>query len=831
MKTITPTLGELRQLFKKDVIAFPEVRIHWILYSSFGEDPEKSTISEKFNVSFDPSTKYHPVSADVCGISRIYHYLPDIKCESMSGKISVVLPGHRLLNLTTDEDNMVVSFMPHGINKLAGFPVDHPIVWGQAIFLDVIQKSKSLVDNMKKVLFLNPEDAEPSSRLRCATCQGILLLRDSASENPNSQPVQANHLICPDCLLSATQYYYELEKQIVEHERHQHVGEKADELLEMIDGGITLARNLQEDRLMHEFFMFRSFVLGKFDDPEYLQEASDLLELVKDFADMMDYGRLGRNAQQLASTLSKRAPAVQKPKPVVKAISSKPVVKPSIPPVKTPLASIPPTPSTPPIPSPPTPSPSSGLDFVMPDDIVLDEDSLALGEALQYEPELENNSDKGADASSNQLTFIPPEEIQSDEEALALGEALEFEPELENLLPSTPSPPTPSPPPSKIAPQIKNIPLAVPPIPAPPKRTPPPAPSEAENHPSSKFKLQTKERVVEANLRVKSLTDIAIETIPGAENKISAISPSKLQIPKIPKRNSSPTPSDIQTSDARIASQADTGMKTSSTKSPERVYFQDDGKDDDDFAIPSMPKRKPLELPKIERPTEKPQVRLVSPIPSLNLEVGILTPTEDEPPIPPELSDTIENDLPPVQTPILQPEPPVEMYETELEPMDEGGEFESMLFFGVPKDSSPPQPTPKGADLFQVFNVSKSTIKEKKPKKVRTKPTSKKTSKKPIVSFDDRDISPLPPSPEEITIPEIPPQKTRKPILPIVKPPVSTSPLSAPPVPARSASTRVEPTPPLRKGIRIHQKRVEFCPMCGKVAQKCTCGYMSTKSN
>ncbi|TFH30031.1 MAG: hypothetical protein E4G98_02820, partial [Promethearchaeota archaeon] len=341
MTTISPTLGELQQLFRKDVISFSEVRIYWILYSSFGEEPEKSTISDIFNVSIDSTTKYQSISADVCGISRIHHYLPDIKCKSTSGKISVVLPGHRLLNLTTDEDNTIISFMPHGINKLTVFPVEHPIAWGQAIFLDVFPKWKSLVDNLKKVLFLNPEDSEPTSRKRCNTCQGILLLREDVAEKSPSLPVQPTHLICPDCLVSAIQYYYELEKQIVEQERHHQVGENADELLEMIDGGITLARNLHEERLMHEFFMFRSFVLGKLTDPECLQEASDLLELVEGFANMMEYGRLGRNARQLASTLNKKTPSQPKLKPVAQILSQEPQARPSITPVDAPLSPLP----------------------------------------------------------------------------------------------------------------------------------------------------------------------------------------------------------------------------------------------------------------------------------------------------------------------------------------------------------------------------------------------------------------------------------------------------------------------------------------------------------
>ncbi|MHA1612797.1 MAG: hypothetical protein ACTSYU_12140, partial [Promethearchaeota archaeon] len=501
------------------------------------------------------------------------------------------------------------------------------------------------------------------------------------------------------------------------------------------------------------------------------------------------------------------AKEIPKPDSKPKAIpqASKPTIleRPSIPPIKaipSPIK-LPTSQSnhtdTPPKPSPPVQpsippattqsSPSPGLDFVMPDDIPLDEEALALGEALQFEPELE--SLKPIVSSIHPLKVTQPDQ--------------------------------------------KKIP-DLPPIPTPPKKSSQVAPSEIDSTNASKFKFHPKENVVKPSVHVKSLTDIAIETIPEAEKKFSSISESNLQIPKVPRRNSPSTSSNHQPFNSHNDIQSVSSTKSPFAPASDQIIFQDDGFDDDDFTIPSIPKRKSLQIPKIKEPTEKPQADDIPDVPSESStidEVEILPhPTR-------ELLKPVETSV--IQTSILRSIPKIESTEANTEPLDDEGGFESMLFFGVPMANDDAQPSSPGAGLFQVFSSPESTENEKLPtgdiqkskkkskSKSRTKKRtkSKKSPKKTEVMATEIDVSPKGPSPA-LSIPSIPPRATPSSI-----PTESFQADSIPPIPPRSVSTESDQSPPSRIRTRIRQKRVEFCPMCGKVAQKCTCGYMSSKTD
>ncbi|MHA1746544.1 MAG: hypothetical protein ACTSWW_11120, partial [Promethearchaeota archaeon] len=102
-------------------------------------------------------------------------------------------------------------------------------------------------------------------------------------------------------------FYSSLEKQMVSMEKSGIINGSAMELLELIEGGISLADDLGNEKLRFEFLLFRAFTLCRLTDPEDLKECTQLLEDIIQFASNWGYVGLEGHAQQLLNNFSPTA--------------------------------------------------------------------------------------------------------------------------------------------------------------------------------------------------------------------------------------------------------------------------------------------------------------------------------------------------------------------------------------------------------------------------------------------------------------------------------------------------------------------------------------------
>ncbi|WP_457559494.1 hypothetical protein [Candidatus Harpocratesius sp.] len=988
--TYSLTYEQLMHLFRKEQRQFSNLTVRWILYSSFGEDPQKIVIDSICDLIFDRSSSVERIDSEFCGITEIYHFLPQLrwKCSNSDGDqiINVSIPGHRLLNISIDDDNILISFMPHGIRKITGFPVKFPVAWGQFILVGITGTTvgKELIQLLKKILYLQESESvnhhesisidQSSSkeqslskdqnnnstidinnlkpRARCSSCEGILLLRPLSQKKDPKDPISNRNFICTDCLMAASKYYEELEDQIIEQEQKGKIKNNIETLLDIIDGGITLARNLQDERLMHEFFMFRAFVLVKSDDPDILEEAQDLVEIVSDFAEANEYSKLGRNAIQLRKNIIKKKSKLSDSKiEKIESIETKITVEsrkkitddseakitnkinskiPSL--VQNELAkeSI----------NKVSTQNSNDLEFVMPDDIELDEDAMALGEALNYVP---NESDL-----TENVPFIKTEQQQIPKDS----NNFKF-PNVSSVPEIHKGPKVPNVPKVSIVPKVSNVPNVpkvsnvsnvpkvsnvsnvpkVSNVPNVPKVSNVPNVPKVSNVPNvpkdpSIPKIAEDENVNEIG------QDLSFKGISKATEILSKSEEVSSSPPTISAFKNEKTLMDNENHNSKIISISEKNQETVS-------YFQDDGEDDDEFAIPNIPKRNPIQIPDLniettfssDKPPSPATLNSAESVADSNLNSSECT--ENQPEV--ELSINSETilskfELKDKSIDKLSEFESEKRIETNLEENIEGiikekreetfgnfidknsenlkksKKFENVLFFGVPKKEKPLQQEESGKELFQFFNLSrKLTTKDEniqksdreeifKPSLIKKDKKSKKPKKKiermkeikdrrnreerkddqDIKDFSeksksqvDQDLSEISNFDKKIAGPrkitdfkeiiktkdisksgsDYKPQVNSKPqILPLdnslhqdaldlLK---NRNELKSEKLTIKQKTQKNKniqsvqnsglDVKKIKKRYSVRQKKIELCPMCGKVAQECTCGYMQMRN-
>ncbi|RLI63217.1 MAG: hypothetical protein DRO88_10465 [Promethearchaeia archaeon] len=798
------TYNQILHIFPKEKKEFPSLRGRWILHSSFGLDSQKTVIDVRCKLILDKTSTLERITAEMTGITEIYHFLPKIhvSCRDIESgqEFQVTIPGYRILNLTLDDENVLLSFMPHGFKKLKGFPVDFPVAWGQLILVGITQDStgKILLENLEKILYQPPGKSTENGKKwnRCKTCQGILQLRPLSSQSSFSTEVSDDNFICSDCLAATINYYENLESKIIEQEQEKTIKENTEILLDIIEGGINMARNLAEDRLLHEFFMFRAFVMGKSENPQIIEEAKELTDIVVDFAEATNFPSLARNGVQLRKNLVKKLESF--------GISLKsPVLANKIKPISSPLEASTISRSSPPIPSTSSPLPSSSPSSL--------QDSTLDSQKKQVLPSI---SQSNVDSLENNLDFVMPEDIELDEDALALGAALNFIPD-ENDLNSTN--PFVDSKPTHLSGSLASIPkepttsqLQKPSIPIAPvvsmKKNEPKSPTSKNNLqiPSIPKPKSPSHPKIESN--TQKSTDFLSQSTKPDDFSSHDLKESRTS------QSITPEPRVQALKKERIAEQVKTSQKV--------VYFQAKDDDDDDFAIPEAPLRKSVKKPKIEKGLERnmqtPDISLkssmissISASNSSEISEIITEPSQtSEMEIIKKLSDSVSNfkekslDSSEILTkdkkvsenidPISH-EPNGMPLEQDFQPAERkldhsSSKFEEILFFGVPKPKKEQEQEKVETELFQFFNLSRK-LEENVQEIAQENDASKKESMSKISILPKTTQIEKEMKKEEIERRELP-----------------------------------------IKNNTNRRKQIELCPMCGHIAAECTCGYMQMKN-
>jgi len=284
------------------------ISISWNIYHNFENPPDETKFEGIFDIEVFPAES-KKCEENAAAIKEIKNPFPDLKFVNQDQNYSVIIPSHRLLTASLEEEKVVFTFMPHGIKPIEGFPTEKHISWGRcSISGDSDQKSQ-ILKNLIQILFINQE----TPRSRCESCKGLKMLIGDSDSDLDSELFD-HQLICHDCLQGAVIFFKEVKIQIDDFERENNINNPREMLFQLIDGGIELADRLNNEKLNSEFLYFQALLLSKDEDPQIIHESLELLEEIIMFCSSWNYNKLKAKSEKLKSTILDNNPEIQSSK-------------------------------------------------------------------------------------------------------------------------------------------------------------------------------------------------------------------------------------------------------------------------------------------------------------------------------------------------------------------------------------------------------------------------------------------------------------------------------------------------------------------------------------
>ena len=454
MSMETPSFSVKQFLNPIQPLILEKVPVEIIIYSSFESNPPKSVVQGIFRIDIQKSTNEIVLQSKISSVTSMSNPFSFLQLTNTEENYSISFSCHRILSVTLEGKIGVIVFMPHGTNPITGIPGEINVAWGEIRISGDENQNAQILQNQIQNLYINNQ----IPRTRCSTCQGMKILKNTAqiSENDEISIIPDENLVCHDCLNGAINYYSSLNSQIENLDSKDEILTNKEYLLQLIDGGITLAENLNDEPFVMEFLILKIQVLQTSEMEEEKSEAKDLLEEVKMFAESWNLSEIIakiKNLQKISEVgkaeilnevkfekqdkMEPQIPIEKKNEPDT-AVSLKPV---KLPKLKTHIKDLIieeeefHTPES----SEPEENKIKSLEFTTPEEIPLDEDAMALGEALDFTPSQDDLHiplpEIGQEEKTHEksLEFVVPEDIPLDEDAMALGEALDFTPSQEDL--------------------------------------------------------------------------------------------------------------------------------------------------------------------------------------------------------------------------------------------------------------------------------------------------------------------------------------------------------------------------------------------------------------
>ncbi|UYP44894.1 hypothetical protein NEF87_001179 [Candidatus Lokiarchaeum ossiferum] len=452
----TPSFSIKQFLTPIQPLVLENVPVEIIIYSNFDPNSPKSIVQGIFRINIQKPTDEIVLQTKISSVTSMNNPFSFLTLTNTEENYSISFSCHRILSITLEGKVGVIVFMPHGTNPINGIPGEINVAWGEIRISGDEGQNAQILQNQIQNLYINNQVPRP----RCSTCQGMKILKKTdlmTDFNENAIVVDEN-LVCQDCLNGAINYYSSLKTQIENLRTQDGIKTNKEYLLQLIDGGITLAENLNDEPFVMEFIILKIKVLQSSDEGEEKYQAKELLEEVQMFAENWNLSEITAKVEILqkapelkeidnipsnnTKSLEKldKDPTLldEKKNEPMKAVSLKPV---KLPKLSTPIKDII-------IEEEVLPDEESleqeepkkkNLEFLKPEDIPVDEDAMALGEALDFTPSPDDLHiplpEKQPEKSSQEKTleFLKPEDIPVDEDAMALGEALDFTPSPDDL--------------------------------------------------------------------------------------------------------------------------------------------------------------------------------------------------------------------------------------------------------------------------------------------------------------------------------------------------------------------------------------------------------------
>jgi hypothetical protein len=250
---------------------YESIQMIWDLKHSFDQDnPDATQLPGIFRFEVKPTQTEKLLENNLTKITKLLTPFPILEFTNNEANYVVQIPAHRITSVTLEGTAISFTFIPHNTMPITGFPVEKPIAYGVAIMGTDQAQAAAILPIFLKILYLRNE----IPRDRCDSCQSLKFLKGFLSMD---HALEKKDYICNECLAGAVQLYENISAQYSQLQEAGQLGANVESLHQIVEGGIGLAANVGDDKLEQEFLLLESMLLLEKGDPNALEDSREAL--------------------------------------------------------------------------------------------------------------------------------------------------------------------------------------------------------------------------------------------------------------------------------------------------------------------------------------------------------------------------------------------------------------------------------------------------------------------------------------------------------------------------------------------------------------------------
>jgi hypothetical protein len=286
-----------------DNISIDDIAVVFMIYHNYEQPPENTHLEGKFSLKTENSSPLIALEDNPSSTKFLKSPFPNLIFTNLDDNSIIMLPFRRILSISENNGDVAIRFMQHGSNPVTGFSMEKKVAWGDISFHIDNESQLAQIQNLHSKFVINKTLPRP----RCEICQGVLVLKSTSGESnemKGDRIINEPDMICQDCLKGAFLFFNGLKSKMAEMAQSKLLSQSADILFQLIEGGLNLSDNLNDEQFKLEYHLLKAFILIEIQTEESIEEATPLLEEILMFATSWNLEKMKKKATNLLNSIS-----------------------------------------------------------------------------------------------------------------------------------------------------------------------------------------------------------------------------------------------------------------------------------------------------------------------------------------------------------------------------------------------------------------------------------------------------------------------------------------------------------------------------------------------
>ncbi len=265
---------------------FSDLEVYWKLYPDFENTTIPKEFHDNFNIKFiNVETKGENEESHIGILPNVVNYFPTLIFEWTINKREISIPTHRVLEVDMKDDQIFIQFMPHNEHPIKNLPMIENCAWGVIQIIGKSETTNELLKILIDILYAGKETPRP----RCEYCQGLLGIEQLAIEISKDN-ISEDAFVCSDCINGCAKNIDQINAYWSEYQKTGFIQNSA-QFTTITENGLYLAQG-QKNSILEIFFKIHQII------PALLNQETEIsLEIQKKYKEIANYIEKFPNAE------------------------------------------------------------------------------------------------------------------------------------------------------------------------------------------------------------------------------------------------------------------------------------------------------------------------------------------------------------------------------------------------------------------------------------------------------------------------------------------------------------------------------------------------------